>query len=141
MTSLITPSSPSSSARPDSDSHAAALDALWLVMHGAYGSKAAVYGATPNAGWRMVLEDVSPADIVEGTRAMLREYPEWPPTAGEFRNLCTGSLDIARLDDGQLVALAGKLGVKTIGRTDRDGIVRDVQRAMRRDDGLPAVTN
>lgn len=117
------------------------LKDLWIFMLGAYGSKANSLGPVPSIAWKMALEGVSTADMRRGMRALMTDYTEWPPTAFQFRDLCSGAADIASLDDGQFVALAHELGVKTIGRTDRDGIVRDVQRAMRRDDDVPMVTN
>jgi hypothetical protein len=104
------------------------LEPLWSFLRGFYGSKSNALGERPNGAWAATLADVSIEELREGMRACAIRHPSWPPTAGEFLTLCQPGADIAALDDGSLVFLANELGVKTIGRMDRDGIVRDVQR-------------
>jgi len=41
-------------------------------------------------GWELALREITPEQIKCGLDTIGFEFPDWPPTAFEFVNLCTG---------------------------------------------------
>lgn len=64
---------------------------LWQRMTEIFGHRwVSSFGDEPNESWCRCLADVTPEQIGQGLNALIRDNDEWPPTAIQFRNLCTG---------------------------------------------------
>ena len=67
------------------------MNRLWLRMTEIYGHKfVSSYGDAPNESWCRCMADIAPEQIASGLNALLSRNESWPPTAIEFRQLCTG---------------------------------------------------
>ena len=64
---------------------------LWDKMAVLYGHKfASQFGSMPCPDWAHVLIGITGRQMADGLNACLRDYPEWPPGAAQFRALCLG---------------------------------------------------
>lgn len=70
------------------------LDNLWLKMTEMYGHRwTASFGvsADQSHAWAATLGGLTGQQIAEGLAALVARGDEWPPSAPDFRNLCTGA--------------------------------------------------
>ena len=64
---------------------------LWERMTEIYGHKwVSSYGDEPNGAWCGVLAALTGEQVKRGLNALLNSTDPWPPTAIQFRQLCTG---------------------------------------------------
>ena len=69
------------------------VETLWQLMGSLFGHKwVSSYGAEvdPDNVWAAALYGLDEAAIRKGMRACVDQQLEWPPSAPEFRGLCTG---------------------------------------------------
>lgn len=64
---------------------------LWERMTEIYGHRwTSSYGEEPNGAWCGVLASLTGDQVKHGLNALLNSTDPWPPTAIQFRQLCTG---------------------------------------------------
>lgn len=70
---------------------------VWQLMSSLYGHKwVSSYGAEvdPDRVWGATLYGLSEPQVRQGMRQCVDQALEWPPSAPEFRRLCTGTSSV-----------------------------------------------
>lgn len=71
---------------------------LWELMARMYGHRwSSAYGDEIDPGnvWAAVIDGLDEMQIRHGMRELVRQGYDWPPSAPEFRKLCTGASDVS----------------------------------------------
>lgn len=71
---------------------------LWELMARMYGHKwSSAFGDEIDPGnvWAAVIDGLDEMQIRHGMRELVRQGYDWPPSAPEFRKLCTGASDVS----------------------------------------------
>ena len=101
---------------------------LWQMMGSMFGHKwVSSYGETvdPDRVWAACLKGISPEQIKHGLNACVTSGLEWPPSAPEFRALCTDDADRewrafkARSDETDRLLAAERLRLTDQGKVER----------------------
>ena len=90
---------PSQSAKPEAPKLSQTMiDKLWLKMTEIYGHRwTSSFGDSvdPDRVWAATLAGLDETQIRYGMRQCVAQGHEWPPSAPEFRKLCTGASDVS----------------------------------------------
>ena len=74
------------------------IQEVWLLMTRLYGHKwTAQFGdqVDPGNAWAASLKGVSKEQVKHGLNCLVLNGAEWPPSAPEFRKLCTGADEVS----------------------------------------------
>ena len=66
---------------------------VWNQIKSAYPGPTANWEAEPPMIWAYAIEGLKPEQIAQGIRNLARRSEEFPPNAGQFRDLCLMDMD------------------------------------------------
>lgn len=114
-------------------------------MGSLYGHKwSSAYGdkADPDRVWEACMVDLTETQVRHGLRECVNSGLEWPPSAPEFRKLCTGETD-TRWEHKQIERADREFAERMIPRMteDRAAIARREMDKIRQSLGMPRREN
>lgn len=86
---------------PETGRHAlpqSLVESVWQLMGSMYGHRwTSSFGDSvdPDRVWAATLAGLDEAQVRHGMRQCVAQGHEWPPSAPEFRKLCTGTSDVS----------------------------------------------
>lgn len=66
---------------------------MWSQIKSAFPGPTANWEAAPPMIWAYAIDGLSPEQIANGVRNLVRDSREFPPNAGQFRDLCLTDFD------------------------------------------------
>lgn len=66
---------------------------VWKQIKSAYPGPTANWDAEPPMIWAYAIEGLTPDQLANGVRNLARRAEEFPPNAGQFRDLCLTDFD------------------------------------------------
>ena len=79
---------------------------VWKQIKSAYPGPTTNWEEVPPDVWAYAIDDLSAEQIGNGIRALGRRADPFPPSAGEFREMCTGGSDSAEWEHKRIKPFA-----------------------------------